>query len=181
MAAFLACMTTIAMSIVTYAVIAVLSNLAPVDAFAYSVDPPHECKVISFPPNSAHLSDALKVELARSLPRIRSLQLSSLIITAWGDETTYKHDASRQRLLAKRRAENIKRFYIDAGIDERSVFFNPRVAERKVIAQTATFAPDGTRSDKLKLMAGIAAIEYVGMCREGFQKFCAEMRSYCDV
>jgi hypothetical protein len=156
-----------------------LCSAIVVDAFAFSPRIWEGCKIIAFAPNSAEMSNAVKVELVRVSPDLMALHLAYLAVTAWSDTSEGKSGGSRQRLLAERRAEAIKQFYFDAGIDERLVSWEGRLAEKRLTPNPATFAPDGSRIDSVKVAAGVAAVRYGGACREGHEAVCVEMRDHC--
>jgi hypothetical protein len=150
-------------------------SVIALDVFALSPKLWDGCKVIPFAPNSAEISDEAKVALARMSPDLTALQLGHITVRAWGDTSK----PVRKSSLADQRAERIKQYYIDLGVDRKLVFWEGRPAEKRRVPTAPTFAPDGSRMDAFKLVSRLATVQYSGHCRAGYAAVCANIRNEC--
>jgi len=141
--------------------------------------PESGCKIVSFAKGSAALSNETRAELARTLPRLQSLELGAVVIHAWGDRLKrIPEDLGKQEPLADRRATALKDFFLAQGINQKVVFWSSDWARPTPLLPTRAGLSLVSRS--LKSSAGIAVVEYMGQCSAGHEGICAQIRKTCE-
>ena len=120
---------------------------------------------VSFEKNGSALSDPLKVQLARHLPRIRALHLEIILVIASGDSWDVNASNAEQISLSIARANAVRQFFLDAGIPERRIY-----AER----QSAPYSPGRELFPGYVPPPGTALVEYIGPCGYGNAAICKE-------
>lgn len=138
--------------------------LLPCPAVSLSLAKPTGHVYVSFDENGSTLSDSIKVQLARHLPRIQALDIEFILIIASGDSWDEDTSNFEQISLSKARANAVRQFFLDAGIAEHRIY---------VFGQSAHFSPP-TRELYPGYVPppGSAVIEYMGICKYGYGAVC---------
>ena len=147
---------------VTSALVVSAMMLAPSPAYSLSLVKPAGRDSVSFPRDSAELSDTSIGPLARHFPRMNALDLEAVIVIATGDKYESESNKDDEMSLGLARAESVRQLLIDAGIPSRRIY-----SEAKLIS------PEQVRDENfLGPALGTAIVEYIGLCNIDNRSLC---------
>lgn len=139
-----------------------IAILMPFQTFAFS--PRIEEKIVfSFSKASSNLSDANRVELARHLPRIHSVDLEVIFVVLWTSQPEEKISHREFNFLNIKRERAIRNFFIESDLPDNRIYV-------QIISLNS---PDRANIDSSqKRKDGFVEIVYRGLCKEGRQSMC---------